>query len=193
MKKALFTTMFLLVLLASLVGTAAAAPMTVKFATLVKVAYTNKGPVFTFDVSDRFSNAELQGKLKVDGGGREYNVYCTQVNADTVTCNTSKDVMLVHVTLFWSGQVFTAYVPGPHPFCYDIYDWSIQEPVGDWVLYGTQCQETQAHYGDTMTWDNPVWGPDQFYVFLPESPESDSCPFYKSGDAYYYFQCLGGW
>ena len=190
MKKALYTILFLLALLASLVGTAAAAPLTTKTATLVSVDYsTFKGPVFTFDVTGKFSRAELKGKLQVAGGGK-YGLYCKQVDDDTVTCNSSKEVAEVNVTLFWGGLTFWAYVPGPSKFCYNIYDWN-DEPATEWVNYGIYCQESEAQYGDSMLWDNPVFGP-SLYEFLPESPDKDWCPFYRPGDAYYYYHCEGG-
>lgn len=189
MQKALYTVLFLGALLVSLVGTAAAAPVAAKSATLVSVDYaTLKGPVFTFDVTGKFSRAELRGKLEVVGGG-EYGLYCTQVDSDTVTCNSSKKVANVSVTLFWGGSTFSAYVPGPSQFCYDIYDWDAA-PANAWVNYGTFCQESRAQYGDSMLWDNPVFGP-SLYQYLPESPDQDWCPFYRPGDAYYYYHCDG--
>jgi len=192
MKKLLFTALFLLAMLASLVGTAGAAPMASKSATLVGVMYTDKGPVFTFDVSGKFSRSDLKGSLSVQGGGN-YGLYCTDVDEDTVTCNTSKKVSGVNVSLSWGGFSFWTYVPeGSSDHCYDVYDWNFDQPYTEWVKFGEYCQDSPAAYGDIIFWDNPGWGATFPYEFLPESPDIDWCPFRHGGNAYYYPACPGG-
>ena len=193
MKKVLYTALFLFAMLVSLVGTASAAPMASGTATLVSVAYTEKGPVFTFDISGKFSRSDLKGILNVQGGGK-YDLFCTQVDEDTVTCNTSKKVSGVNVSLTWGGFTFWTYVPEapetPSKYYYDVYDWNSDgPPYNQWVNYGTYCQDSPSNYGDFIFWNNPGWGEVFPYEFLPESPDSDWCPIYQAGDAYYFPYC----
>lgn len=179
--KALYTILFLLALLVSLVGTAAAAPLESGTAVLVGVEYVpSKGPVFTFSVNGKFSKSELKGKLSVQNGSN-YGLYCTQVDEDTVTCNTSKEVSGVNVTFSWGGSTFWTYVP-PAQYCYTVYDYN---PDFVWQSYGTHCQVTPAQYGDEIPWYNPDWNDEYDAVYSPMGP-------YCSGiheDAYYYPWC----
>ena len=195
MKKVLYTTLFLLAMLISLVGIVAAAPLSSKTAVLVSVEYIpDKGPVFTFRVSGKFSRAELRGSLHVQGG-RNYGLHCTQVDEDTVTCNTSKKVEGVNVSLNWGGFAFWSYVPGaPNAteYCYSVYDWNADgPPYVEWVNFGTYCQDSPADYGDVISWYNPGWEETYDYEFMPESPNRDWCSFYHPGDAYYFQECPG--
>ena len=168
-----------------LVGTAAAAPQGAGTATLVSVQYVpGKGPVFTFSMSGKFSKANLKGLLHVEVGA-DYDLYCTQVDKSTVKCSASAQISGVNVSFSWGGATFWAHVPEAPVFCYGIYEWTATRDA--WMLYGSNCQETRAAYGDSFEWDNPQWGPST-YEFLPESP---TCPFYQPGDAYYYADCPG--
>lgn len=185
MKKYLITILALLAMLVIQVGTVAAAPVRAGTASLVLVQYVpGKGPVFTFSVTGKFSKSELKGSLQVEGGSN-YGLYCTQVDSSTVKCNSSAKVSGVNAVLTWGGASFWANVPEAPVFCYKIYDWNFPD-VTAWQLYGTNCQETPANYGDLITWDNPAWG-ESPYLFLPGS---SSCFAQDvSGDAYYYPFC----
>ena len=184
MKKYLVTILVLLSMLIIQIGTVAAAPMASGTITLVSVQYVpGKGPVFTFSVTGKFSRAELKGSLHAEGGA-DYGLHCTQVDESTVKCSTSAKVSGVNVAFSWGGSTFWAYVPEAPVFCYDIYDWNY--PAEDsWQLYGTNCQETPANYGDFIIWDNPDYG-DSPYIFLPGSP---NCSFHHPDEAYYYPGC----
>ena len=187
MKKLFLTTLFLLSFLVSLVGSAAAAPLSSGSITLLSVEYVpGKGPVFTFSVSGHFSKSDLKGFVHVENG-EDYDLSCTQVDETTVKCGVSKKVAGTSVALTWGGSTFWTSVPNAPEYCYNVYDWDFGTPPSEWVNYGTYCQETQAQYGDFIIWDNPSWDiwP---YEFLPESP--DSCPFYHPGDAYYFPACM---
>ena len=184
MKKSLITILVVLSMSLMLVGTAAAAPQAAGTATLVNVQYVpGKGPVFTFHVTGKFSKSELKGTLHVEGGA-DYDLHCTQVDKTTVKCSASAKISGVNVAFSWGGSTFWASVPeAPAQFCYGIYDWTATRDA--WMLYGSNCQESRAQYGDSFVWDNPYWGPST-YEFLPESPV---CPFYQAGNAYYYNDC----
>src|SRR5215213_5365054 len=187
MKKLSLTALFLLIMLASLVGPAAAAPLSSGSVTLLSVEYVpGKGPVFTFNVSGHFSRSDLKGFVHVEGGA-DFDLSCTQVDESTVKCTTSKKVGGTNAAIIWGGSTFWTSVPGAPEFCYGVYDWDLGFPPSEWVNYGTYCQETQAQYGDFIVWDNPSWGTWP-YEFLPESP--DSCSFYHSGNAYYFPACI---
>ena len=187
MKKLLFTMLFLLAMLVSLVGTVAAAPLSSGNITLLSVEYVpGKGPVFTFSVSGHFSRSDLKGFVHVDGGA-DFDLSCTQVDESTVKCTTSKKVGGTNAAITWGGSTFWTSVPNAPEYCYSVYDWDLGSPPSEWVNYGTYCQETQAQYGDFIIWDNPSWG-SWPYEFLPESP--DSCSFYHPGDAYYFPACM---
>ena len=89
MKRSLFTILLLLSMLSMLVSIAAA-PMSSGSATLISVEYVfQKGPVFTFTVSGKFSKSKLKGTLHVNGG-TNYGLFCAQVDETTVKCNTSQ-------------------------------------------------------------------------------------------------------
>lgn len=188
MKKALLTSLFLIAMLISLVGSAAAAPLASHTISLVSVDYGHKGPIFTFDVNGKFSKGELKGTVHVQNG-EAYDLHCTQVDEDTVTCTTSKKVEGVNVSVTWGGSTFWTYVPNEHPYCYSVYDWDLNEPSSEWVNYGTYCQDDAAQNGDFIYWYNPGWEWTYYYEFLPESPNKDWCPYYQPGDAYYFPIC----
>jgi hypothetical protein len=193
MKKHLIIILLVLSMLAMLTGTVAAAPFAAGTVTLVSVVYVpGKGPVFTFEVNGKFTNADLKGSLHVEGG-EDFDLHCEQVDSTTVKCTASKKAAGMNVTLTWGGVTYWASVPdAPTPssqFCYSIYDWEFTEELPtSWVEYGVYCQDTPAEYGDTIEWDNPVWGL-SLYEFLPEIPDADWCSFYHLEDAYYYHNC----
>jgi len=182
MKKHLFTLLLVLSMLVTFVGTAAAAPSSASgTATLVSVIYVaGKGPVFTFEVTGKFSNADLNGALHVVGGA-DFNLYCSQIDSSTVKCTVSKKAAGMDVTLSWGGFQFSATVPVASEFCYTVYDYDINNV---WKSYGQNCQEKPAQYGDAIPWYNPDFGDNLDHIFLPDL----SCVGLY-GDAYYYPYC----
>ena len=194
MNKALFTGLFLLILLVSLAGTAAAAPLSSKTAALVSAEYGNKGPIFTFTVTGKFSKAELKGSVHIQGGGG-YGLFCTQVDETTVVCTTSKDVAGVNVSLSWGGFKFWVYVPNGRPYCYRIWDW--WDFTNDqWTDFGPYCQDTPAAEGDMISYTvpDPNGSYESWAVFYREDV-SDYCPspVPYDGPAYYFPSCPGNW
>lgn len=180
-------------LLVALVGVAAA-PTPSGTTKLVSVEYVpQKGPVFTFEVSGKFSRSALKGTVFVQGGG-SYPLYCTQIDDTTVKCNTSQKVEVVNVSLTWGGFTFWTFVPGaPEPvekqersetgtYCYTIYDYDLDYV---WHSYGNHCQDVPPQYNDAITYYNPDWEEDSEVWFLPEGPTCSEL----FGDAYYYPWC----
>ena len=183
--------LLLVLLLLVMPAPAAAAPVASdRTARLISAVYVpNKGPVFTFRVNGKFSKAQLKGRLHVVRGAN-HNLHCTQVDKTTVKCRVSQKVSGVDVVLSWGGFTFWTYAPEAPPdpkYCYRIYDWEDNPPTV-WVVYGTQCQNDPAEYGDVLHWNNPKWGPSS-YEFMPHSPSSSYCND-VSGNAYYYPVCL---
>lgn len=190
MKKLIVVMVVVLSMLMMFVGTVSAAPLASGTATLVSVEYVpGKGPVFTFEVSGKFSNAELKGFLHVDGGA-DFDLYCAQVDSTTVTCTVSKKTAGKRVSLSWGGSTYWTSVPNAPESCYHVYDWNTPGPYTSWVYYGSVCQEKPAQYGDFISWYNPGWGDTFDYEYLPQSPDGSSCTTAPiSGDAYYYPDC----
>jgi len=191
MKKLIMVMIVVLSMLVMFVGTVSAAPLTSGTATLISVDYIpGKGPVFTFQVSGHFSNADLKGALHVEGGA-DFDLYCTQVDSSMVKCTVSKNAAGKRVSLSWGGSTFWTSVPNaPAASCYNVYDWNTPAPYTTWVNYGTVCQERPAQYGDVIGWYNPGWGATFPYEYLPQSPDDPSCTTAPiSGDAYYFPIC----
>src|SRR5262245_61835193 len=134
MKKQLIVIIIILSMLAAFTGTAAAAPLASGSATLISVVFVpGKGPVFTFQVSGHYSNADLKGALHVVGGA-DYPLYCEQIDSVTVICTVSKQAAGKEVVLSWGGSTFWAFVPKapaprdtpstvPTQYCYSIWDY----------------------------------------------------------------------
>jgi hypothetical protein len=183
MKKTLYVLLFVTAMLISLVGTASAAPMKSGTVTLAGVDYVpGKGPVFTFNVSGHFSKSELKGSLQVSGGA-DFDLHCTQVDDTTVKCTTSKKVAGANVMVTWGGSTFWTSVPGAPDateYCYNIYDYDFNDV---WQSFGTYCQESEAEYGDMITWFNPYYNHSYDYEFWWEGPEGTDI----IEDAYYYW------
>lgn len=190
MKKALFTSLFLLIMLVSMVGTAAAAPISSKAVILINVEYGHKGPIFTFQVSEKFTKAELQGSLHVQGGS-DFNLFCTQVDETTVVCTSSKKVQGVNVVVTWGGSTFWTYVPTESPYCYSIWDWW-DFTNGEWTDFGPYCQDTPAIEGDIITYTvpDPAGSFESWAEFFEEDVSGNcSSPVPYDGPAYYYPGC----
>ncbi|HSL44317.1 MAG TPA: hypothetical protein VK897_12845 [Anaerolineales bacterium] len=189
MKQRFSIILIVLSLLVALVGVAAA-PMASGTVQLVGVQYVpHKGPVFTFEVSGKFSRSELKGKVYVQGGG-SYNLHCTQLDDSTVKCNASQKVADVNVSLTWGGSTFWTYVPGAPAesnsaateYCYTIYDFDLDLV---WHPYGSHCQDIPAEYDDEIIFYNPDWEDEYIAVFMPEGPSCSG--LYER--AYYYPYC----
>jgi hypothetical protein len=204
MKERFSIALVVLSLLVALVGVAAA-PMASGTASLVGVDYVpNKGPVFTFRVSDSFSRGALTGTLHVAGGGT-YGLHCTQVDDMTVKCNASQKISAVNVSLSWGGSTFWTYVPAAREpevldveegsateYCYSIWDWWEFTDL-EWTDFGPYCQDEPAAAGDTITYmvPDPEGSFESEQVEFYEEDVTDYCslpvPYY--GPAYYFPGC----
>jgi len=182
MKKHLFTSLVVLVMLFTSVGVVSAAPTASGTISLSSVNYVaSVGPVFKFKVDGKWSKAQLKGSLHVEGGG-DYKLSCSQPDKQTVRCTAAKQIEGVHVVVSLGGSTFWTYVPVNRGFCYGIYDWT--ENKDGWTQWGTYCQASNANYGDLIYWDNPFWG-NSPYLYLP----SGLCPSSDNGSAYYFPGC----
>ena len=190
MKQRLEIILVVLSLLVALVGVAAA-PMAAGTIRLAGVQYVpQKGPVFTFQVTGKFPRSALKGTLKVQGGG-SYTLHCTQVDETTVKCTGPQKVGAVNASVTFGGSTFWVFVPGapqePEQYCYNIYDWDIDDVFADWKGYGTHCQITPAEYGELINWYNPDYEEAFDYEFMPEGPACSGI----IENAYYFQWCLG--
>lgn len=192
MKRSLFTILILLSMLSLLVSVAAS-PMSSGSPTLTSVEYVfQKGPVFTFTVSGKFSKSKLKGTLHVNGGAN-YGLFCAQVDETTVKCNTSQKVSGVNVALSWGGFTFWTYVPeAPTPnYCYHVWDWW-EFTNNQWTDFGPYCQHTPANEGDIITYTVPAPGGsvDSWAEFYEEDV-TNYCPspVPYDGPAYYFPVC----
>jgi len=192
-----YTIIIIMILAISIasVGNVFAAPATVDYPVLLSVEYVpRKGPVFTFRVSGDLSKADLNGFVHVEDGA-DFELYCMQVDEETVKCTAPKVVQDVNVVVYLGEYIFWAYVPPARfstpsssssmEYCYNVYDWML-DYSGDWMSFGTYCQDNLAEYGDWIYWYNPGWDDYYDYEFLPGTPE---CLFIIVEDAYYYPIC----
>jgi hypothetical protein len=188
MKKQLIVIVIVLAMLAAFTGTAVAAPLASGSATLVSVVFVpGKGPVYTFEVSGKYSKADLEGILQVQGGV-SFDLHCAQVDSSTVKCTSSKKAAGKNVTLSWGGAVFSASVPvAPAESCYGIWDWEYAIPPTTWVNYGNHCQLRPAHEGDSIDWYNPVWDDTFTYVLMEGSPDCNFLALQSQDERAFYF------
>lgn len=188
MKRIIFTVLMLTALLAMSTGIAFASSVLG-----MSVSNGGGGPTFTFTVSGDFS--KLNGIVEVQGGD-SFPLYCRQTDETTVVCHATKKITGENVVVTFGGSTFWASVPLPSigqgsgnntPSCYNVYGWNndfFNNPT-DWVLAGTNCQNTPASYGDTIEFpfaNNFV--PYNTYYF--SNTGTISCGFSEYGDAYYY-------
>jgi hypothetical protein len=183
-KNFLRATVFILFVLATFVGTAAAAPMKNNYPTLISAEYIpSVGPVFIFSADEKLTGKELRGFLEVSGGS-DYDLYCTQREDLTIRCTTSKKVQDVNVVLYLGEYVYWTYVPPAIQYCYSVWDYA---PDGNWYDYGPHCQNKPAEYDDWIWFYNPDW--DDVYNYYFWWQEDSGCSTGIVGNAYYYDGC----
>lgn len=187
--KKIFSTFFVLVALLAMTTGAAFAGSALE---LVEVRNDEGVPTFVFRVTGEFSKEELEsGFVKV--GGENFPLYCAQQDEDTVVCHTSKAAAGNDVVVGFGGASFWDRVPEQGPaqqFCYPVYDWEnagFDFPTG-WALQGTNCQDTEAQFGDFINFYAPDYSSYYDYEYLP----GDFCGWANPGEAYYYPFCPGG-
>jgi hypothetical protein len=181
-------------MLVSLVGTAAAAPLSSGTITLVSVEYVpQKGPIFTFHVTGHFSKADLKGFVHVEGG-EDFTVSCTPVDDETVKCGTSKAAAGKNVSITWGGSTFWATVPVAPEFCYGVWDfWTFEEFQNGWRNFGPHCQDSPAKEGDELWYTVPAgsypWWDESFEApvwFINDPRLCEYVPVPDHGEAYYF-------
>jgi hypothetical protein len=193
MKKYLVTVFVVLAMLAMFTGTVAAAPLASGTITLVSVVYVpGKGPVYTFEVSGNFSKSDLEGSLRIVGGGN-FNLHCTKVDKATVKCTGPKKAAGKNVVVSWGGAAFSASVPKAVEkdagYCYSVWDyWAFTGNV--WTDFGPYCQDTPAQAFDIATYTVP--DPGGSYpadVIFVDDANAAFCTSFYAGSAYYYYGC----
>ncbi len=185
-------------------GVVSAAPSADSAPTLISAEAGTTGTVFLFHVSGKFAKSQLNGSVHVVNG-EDYDLYCSQVDAETVRCTTSRRT-LGNVVVTFNGFLFWTFVrprasvspvsstapseppSEPTEYCYGVYDWAYPDSDA-WVGIGTNCESAPASYGDTINIESPDWGGFWDYEFMPSSP---ACSFTRPGDAYYYNGCPSG-
>ncbi len=156
----------------------AAAPLAGSAISLVDVRNdAGGGVIFIFNVSGEFSKSELKGFVEVQGADANYDLHCTQKDATTVHCTTSRKTGGQNVVVTFGGATFWAYVPEAGPqYCYNVWDWPLfafgneGEVLGagsSYEIQTTHCQNSPAHYGDVVNIYNPVYDYYYDYEFLP--------------------------
>jgi len=165
----------------------AAAPLAGSAISLVDVRNdAGGGVIFIFNVSGEFSRSELKGFVEVQGADANYDLHCTQKDATTVHCTTSRKAGGQNVVVTLGGAKFWTYVPEvaalQSQYCNNVYGWAPPEGDGfSWVLVtlASHCQSTPANYGDILlNVYSPYWDSFDDYEFLP------SCD-YQTADGYY--------
>ncbi|WKZ48195.1 MAG: hypothetical protein QY306_02365 [Anaerolineales bacterium] len=170
-------------------GVVSAAPSAASAPTLISAEAIKPGTVFLFQVSGKLAKSQLNGSVHVVNG-EDYDLYCSQVDAETVRCTTPRMVQ-GNVVVTFNGFLFWTFVrprsSEPTEYCYGVYDWDV-ETATSWAYVGDNCQSDPATYGDVIQYYNPDWDDTYDYEFMPSSP---ACSFTRPGDAYYYNDCPG--
>lgn len=174
MKKSLFLFLSLLSLVV-LFTSVAAAPAEVRLLKLVSIEHWfNKGVVFKFQVTGKFSQEELKGFVNISD--REFGLDCSFDDYGFLTC-VGGDALDQFVgrqgLVVVAGQGFYVIIPpryiftppsqggpapvsGPVEYCYDLYSQD-----GDWFPTGDSvCQDTPGNNGDEL-----VILPEDLYIF----------------------------
>ncbi len=181
----------LLVFLTSL----AAAPLAGSAISLVEVRNdAGGGVIFIFNVSGEFSRSELKGFVEVQGADANYDLHCTQKDATTVHCTTSRKTGGQNVVVTFGGATFWTYVPDSRPlpsscqFEYFVYDWNEFELSTStaWESFHTFCTDTPAQDGDVISsnlWDG-IFAYD--YEYFSTGVDNAYCGWANPGAGYYY-------
>lgn len=209
MKKAFFTVLILLSLLATGIGNVHALDGLI---TLVETRNdAGGGVIFVFEYSGEFPKSYFKGSVAV--GDEKYPIHCNVVEAGLVQCTSSRATAGRNVVVFLGEFVFWTFVPesapsvqkAPSQYCYNVYDYY---PSGDgegepeevvegaavfstgqeWVAFDVHCQDTPANFGDVENIYNPDYDGSYDYEFLPESPDFCADNIIIE-DAYYYNDC----
>ena len=183
MKKFFGTSFVLLTLLALTTGTVFAGSVV----DLVSTGNNGGGPTFTFRVSGEFSPSELESGFVTVEGGDTFQLFCSQTDATTVVCHTSKKTSGQNVVVSFGGAKFWAGVPEYNPqmhvqgYCYTLFD--LTELAPGWQPFGEYCMDREAVDGDTYVTYNPyVNEPDLTYYYELIAPEGAGN---NPGEGYY--------
>jgi len=171
----------------------AAAPLAGSAISLVDVRNdAGGGVIFIFNVSGEFSRPELKGFVEVQGADANYDLHCTQKDATTVHCTTSRKTGGHNVVVTFGGATFWAYVPEvaptqspaqPTQYCYSLWDY-FEYPA--WVDYGPFCQDTPAQDGDVIS-SNLFDGIHTYdYEYFSTGVDNAYCGWANPGAGYYY-------
>lgn len=185
MKRLLFSTVILLTLLVLPTGTVFAGSAI----ELIEVRNDYGGVTFIFRVTGEFSKDELaSGFVQVEGGD-DYPLYCSQQDAETVVCHTSKKAGANSVVVGFGGARFWTDVPEAiTEICYSVWDWDLPSPSDYWQYQGDHCQPQRANDGDAILFYSPYWENTYTYYFYNEgSTNGDGNEIWDSaGQGYYY-------
>ena len=165
----------------------AAAPLAGSAISLVDVRNdVGGGVIFIFSVNGEFSKSELKGFVEVQGADANYDLHCTQKDATTVHCTTSRKTGGHNVVVTFGGATFWAYVPEAATlYCYPVYDY-VYSNFLEWQLIGNNCQSSPAQNGDIINFYND-YGWDQWYDYEYMDPSTLECVNFGAG--YYYPFC----
>lgn len=167
----------------------AAAPLAGSAISLVDVRNdAGGGVIFIFSVNGEFSKSELKGFVEVQGADANYDLHCTQKDATTVHCTTSRKTGGQNVVVTFGGATFWAYVPevaAPTQYCYSLWDfWG--EDI-NWVDYGPFCQDTPVSEGDIADASGYYGFPFPYYIqYFSNGVDNAYCDWANPGAGYYY-------
>lgn len=185
MKKIQFV--WVLLSLAAMLATMAAAPMAASAIALVEVRNDTGGNViFVFSVEGHFSKSQLKGFIQVQGMDANFKMSCNQVDDSKVQCTTSKKAGGNNVIVTFGGATFWAYVPAVSTtYCYPQWDWDSRTDTS-WRYDGQVCQDVPAVDGDVI--NNSLWNGETYYDYEYFSTGVDNayCGWANAGSGYYY-------
>ena len=178
MKKFFGTSFVLLTLLALTTGTVFAGSVV----ELVSATNNGGGPTFTFRVSGEFSPSELESGFVTVEGGDSFQLFCSQTDATTVVCHTSKKTSGQNVVVSFGGAKFWTDIPdawSPAQYCYHMYDFLSKEEYDagywQWMDRGLTCQETPASEGDYFWAYSPTFETETWFDYFGQGV--DDTPF----------------
>ena len=181
MKKYLVIILVVVSMMAMIVGTVEAAPMTAG-TTFLGAVFTAGGATFTFSVDEKLPMSKLKATVLWDGGS--VRIRCSQrQDGNTVTCSAPRSVVDKNITISFQGMTFATYVKS-RLFCYSVWDFYPDNPYsGTWSDYGPYCQDEPAQYDDVIKFYNPDYGSSYWYYFWWEE---DCYGTGITGNAYYF-------